>query len=154
MRIRRDISSIPFRTANETWDRIVKLITGAGSIDLAQLQAAAAVVASVIADELMSEVPLLVEGCGPQLRIYCRYGVDASTAGDDLDPINWNPTAGDWTMRVPCDAENLDWVRKALAKCSSRLKPFDVANGDKAEDAATVAAISTEKIVVDWSVKD
>ena len=30
MRVRRDVSSIPFRSAGETWQRIIDLVTGAG----------------------------------------------------------------------------------------------------------------------------
>jgi hypothetical protein len=30
MRVRRDVSSIPLRTASETWQRIIDLVTGAG----------------------------------------------------------------------------------------------------------------------------
>ena len=41
MRIRRDIASIPVRSANETWSAIVALVTGDGSVDREQLAAAA-----------------------------------------------------------------------------------------------------------------
>ena len=40
MRVRRDISSIPQRSASETWQRVVDLVTGKGSKDVQQLNAA------------------------------------------------------------------------------------------------------------------
>ena len=78
-------------------------------------------IASIITDELPAERPFLLEGCGPQLRICCLYGAKAIEAGSDIDALSWNPTDGDWTMHVPCDGANLDWVRKALIKTSPRI---------------------------------
>src|SRR5688572_9689637 len=103
MRIRRDITSIPERSASETWQRIVDLVTGSDSKDGQQLKAAAGVMGSIITDEHPAKRPILLEGVGPQLRIYCRYGMDAVEDGTAVDALNWNPTAGDWTMHVPCD---------------------------------------------------
>ena len=75
-----------------------------------------------------------MEGVGPQLRIYCRYGMNAIEQGSEVDPLNWNPTAGDWTMHVPCDAENIDWVKKSLVEQVARIKVFDVDDEDRAEE--------------------
>src|SRR4051812_29315215 len=57
MRIRRDISSIPERSASETWDRIVDLVTGLGSKDIQQLKAAGGVMGSIITDEPSGHPP-------------------------------------------------------------------------------------------------
>ena len=43
MKVRRDIASIPKRSAAETWSEIVRLITGGGSVDATSLMAAASV---------------------------------------------------------------------------------------------------------------
>src|SRR5271154_3406423 len=110
MRIRRDISSIPFRSAGETWQRIIELVTGPDSIDVLQLKNAAGVMGSLITDEHQAKRAIIIEGVGPQLSIYCRFGMKAVEEGAKVDPLTWNPTAGDWTMRVPCDAENMPWV--------------------------------------------
>lgn len=151
MRIRRDISSIPDRSASETWQRIIDLVTGNGSKDTQQLKAAAGVMGSIITDEHPAARPILVEGVGPQLRIYCCYGVNAIENGGKVDPLNWNPTKGDWTMHVPCDAENIDWVRKSLAGTSPRIRVFDVKDEDRAEDEQEETAAKSE-IVVDWNI--
>jgi hypothetical protein len=43
MKVRREIASIPVRSAAETWAAITKLITGERSIDADSLKAAASV---------------------------------------------------------------------------------------------------------------
>lgn len=110
--------------------------------------------ASIITDEHPSQKPLVVEGVGPQLRVYCVYGMKAMEEGKKIDSLTWNPTAGDWTVHVPCDAENIAWVKSALAKSSPRIKIFDV---DEEERGAEPEVISVEKrtdtVTVDWELK-
>lgn len=151
MRIRRDIASIPERSASETWQRIIDLVTSGKSTDVQQLKAAAGVMGSIITDEHPAVRPILLEGVGPQLRIYCSYGMNAIEQGSKVDSLNWNPTDGDWTMHVPCDAENIDWVKKSLAGTSSRIKVFDVADEDRADEEQQQASAKSE-IVVDWNI--
>jgi hypothetical protein len=96
----------------------------------------------------------MIEGVGPQLRIYCRYGMKAVEEGGAVDSLSWNPTAGDWTMHVPCDAENIEWVKSSLSKTSARIKVFDVSTSDRAEEEGSeVAAKAGGDLVVDWNVK-
>jgi len=85
MRVRRDVSSIPFLSAGATWKRIIELATGPGSKDIQQLRDAGGVMGSIISDELPAQRAILVEGVGPQLRMYCRYGKKAVEAGDAVD---------------------------------------------------------------------
>ena len=154
MRVRRDISAIPSRSASETWEAIIDLVTGKGSKDVRQLQDAVGVMGSIIADEHPQDCAMVLEGVGAQLRIYCRYGMDAVEDGAAVDPLTWNPTAGDWTLHVPCDEENIAWVKTSLARTSPRIKVFDVADGDWQEDDGTAAvAKNSNEIVVDWNVK-
>jgi hypothetical protein len=154
MRVRRDVNSIPCRSASETWRQIVELVTGAGSKDANQLTDAAGVMASIITDEHPAERAIMVEGVGPQLRIYCRFGAKAVEEGSKLDSLTWNPTAGDWTMHVPCDAENIAWVKSALCQTSPRIRVFDVAEADRADDEETQAsAKSAGNVAVDWNLK-
>src|SRR3954447_21833686 len=98
MKVRRDIASIPKRSAAETWREIVKLITGSGSVDAASLSAAVSVMESLITDEHPTKVPIVVKGAGSRLVIYCLFGEDAMDADMDVPKLNWNSTAGDWAM--------------------------------------------------------
>jgi hypothetical protein len=154
MRVRRDVSSVPFRSAGETWQQIIDLVTGKGSRDVQQLKNASGVMGSIITDEHPAIRAIMVEGVGAQLRIYCRYGMKAVEEGGKVDPLTWNPTAGDWTMHVPCDQENIDWVKTSLADSSPRIKVFDVAESDRADEEETTAAASSGSgVVVDWNIK-
>jgi hypothetical protein len=129
-------------------------VSGSGSQDVQQLNDAIGIMGSLIADEHPANHAIVIEGVGPQLRIYCRYGVKAVEEGRDLDRLTWNPTAGNWTMHVPCDAENIGWVKQALAKSSPRIKPFDIAEADRAEEEDTAAAAAgAGQLIVDWNVR-
>jgi len=151
MRVRRDVSAIPLRSAGETWDTIIKLVSGLDSRDIHQLRNAAGVMGSIITDEHPAVRAMMIEGVGPQLRIYCRYSMKAVEEGDAVDPLTWNPTAGDWTMHVPCDAENIEWVKASLSRSSPRVRVFDVAEAERAEEEGVAAKGSG--VVVDWNVK-
>lgn len=154
MRVRRDVSSVPLRSAADTWQQIIDLVTGSGSKDVQQLKNAAGVMASIITDEHPGNRAIILEGVGAQLRIYCRYGFKAVEEGAKVDALTWNPTAGDWTMHVPCDEDNFEWVKKSLAESSPRIKVFDVAEEERADDEETVAAAkSAGGLVVDWNIK-
>ncbi len=121
---------------------------------MTQLKAAAGVMGSIITDEHPAARAIMLEGVGPLLRIYCRYGMKAIEEGGTVDSLTWNPTAGDWTMHVPCDAENIDWVTTSLSGSSPRIKVFDVAEADRAEDEEkSLAAKGAGGLVVDWNLK-
>ena len=70
MKVRREIASVPLRTAGETWQAIVDLITGDGSVDAGTLKTAASVMESLIVDEHPASCPIVVKGEGPRLVIY------------------------------------------------------------------------------------
>lgn len=151
MRVRRDISSIPYRSASETWQSIIDLVTGPESHGLQELNAAAGVMGSILTDEHPASRAIILEGVGPQLRIYCRYGMKAIEEGGSVASLTWNPTAGDWVMHVPCDSENIEWVKESLSESSPRIKVFDVDESNRAnEDDQAVKAADTA-ITVDWN---
>lgn len=152
MRVRRDVSSVPYRSAGETWGKIVDLVTGPDSCDLQQITNAAGVMGSIITDEHLATRALIIEGVGPQLRVYCRHGMRAMEDGGDVDYLTWNPTAGDWTMHVPCDAENIAWVRASLSASSPRIRVFDIDEPETDEEMNAVESKSRE-VLVDWNVR-
>jgi len=153
VRVRRDISSIPHRSASETWQRIVDLVTGPDSKDGGQLNAAAGVMASIITDEHPGVKAIVLEGVGAQLRIYCRYGMEAIEEGSTVDALTWNPTAGDWTMHVPCDADNMSWIKASLAKTSPRIQVFDVTDEERSEGTSAGAVKAAAAIAIDWNIR-
>ncbi|TBZ41632.1 hypothetical protein E0H47_10085 [Rhizobium leguminosarum bv. viciae] len=142
MKIRRDIASIPRRSAKETWDTIVNLISGPGSVDASTLRDAASIMQSLITDEHPAKVPIVVKGSGNRLVIYLSYGENAMDADLSVDPLTWNPTAGDWSMTAPSDATDVEWMNGTLKTRAPRVRVHDVAapaDGDN-EDTATKSA--------------
>ena len=142
MKIRRDIASIPVRTAAQTWTAIVDLITGHGTVDRKQLDAAASVMESLIADEHPATVPIVVKGAGPRVVIYLLYNEDAIEAGADIDKLGSNPTAGDWRITAPCDDGDAAWMNKTLKSRAPRISvhPADQAPADD-DDAGSAKAL-------------
>lgn len=128
MKIRRDLSALPLRSGEATCEAIVDLVTGPDSNDIDQLAAAAPAVASLIADEHYAEHPLTLAGVGHRLLIYLRYGAAALEAGLAVDGLGWNPTAGDWTLHVPCEAEALAWARAHLQEKASRVVLYELSS--------------------------
>ena len=140
MKIRRNIASIPVRTASQTWQVIVDLITGNGTVDRQQLDAASSVMQSLIADEHPATVPIVVKGAGPRVVIYLLYDEDAMEAGADVDKLGSNPTTGDWRITAPCEEDDTVWMNKTLAARAPRISvhqadqaPADDGDGESAK---------------------
>lgn len=149
MRVRRDIASIPLRSAKETWRAIIDLVTGEGSTDVAQLEAASSIMESLIADEMPSKAPIVFKGSGPRILIYLLFNEDAMAAGKDIDKLSSNPTKGDWYATAPCEAEDVDWMNSALKARAPRVSVHDVAK--PAEDEGSESAESAAKsFEIDW----
>ena len=146
MRIRRDIASIPVRSANETWSAIVALVTGDGSVDREQLIAASSVVESLIADEQPAIAPIVFKGCGSRVLINCLYDEDAMEAGLAIDSLNANPTAGDWQMTAPCEEDDVDWMNNTLKERAPRMTVHAAHEPPADEDADEAAKV----LEIDW----
>lgn len=149
MKIRRDISSIPARTAKETWRAIVDLATGDGSVDRHQLEAASSVMESIIADECPSHVPIVFKGCGPRVVIYCLYNEDAMEAGLAIDPLGANPTKGDWRMTAPSEDDDVAWMNKTLKSRAPRISVHAVSAPADADESETPAK-AAQAFEIDW----
>lgn len=149
MRVRRTIASVPARSAKETWRAIVGLVTGDGTVDRQQLDAASSVMESVIADELPAAVPIVFKGAGPHLLVYCLYNEDAMEAGLEIDSLAANPTAGDWRATAPCEDDDVDWMNKALKTRAPRITVH--AADQRPEDEQTTDAEQEGKAIeIDW----
>jgi hypothetical protein len=148
MKIRRNVASIPARSAKETWRAITDLVTGTDSVDSDQLDAAASIMESLIADELLASAPIVFKGAGPRVVIYCLYGEDAMEAELDIDQLIDNPTAGDWRATAPCEAADNDWMNKTLNSRAPRICVHDVSEEPKEEETGKVPQNSA--LTIDW----
>lgn len=147
MRVRRDVASIPARSASETWCAIIDLVTADDSIDREQLAAAASIMESLIADEQPAEVPIVFKGSGPRVLVYCLSDEDAMEAGLDIDNLNSNPTTGDWRVTAPCEADDVDWMNKTLKERAPRITVHAVDEAPADDDDPGEAAKDFE---IDW----
>lgn len=149
MKIRRDVASIPLRSAKETWDAIVELVSGSGTLDGDQLEEARSVMECVIADEQPATVPIVLKGGGPRVVIYCIYNEDAMETGLDVDRLNQVPTAGDWRLSAPCEPEDKEWMNNCLKEKASRVTVYAANEPPIEEEEETAEASSVLR--VDWS---
>lgn len=150
MKVRRDIASIPLRSAADTWAEYKKLVTGAGSVDVGQFDAATSVMTSLITDEAFKDEPLTLTGVSHRLVVYLLHGHDALEAGANIDKLAWNSTAGDWKLFVPCPEEQYGWAKKTLATRAPRLvvlKP-----GEKVKEEEEDAGAAKAAVDVNWEV--
>jgi hypothetical protein len=156
MKVRREIASVPLRTAGETWQAIVDLITGDDSIDAGTLKAAASVMESLIVDEHPACCPIVVKGEGPRLVIYLLYNEAAMEAGKDIDPLTWNPTGGPaWQITAPSEAGDVGWMNNTLKSRAPRITVHDAAaapaDADEADDNASAQG---QALKINWEVLD
>ena len=148
--VSRRVTSTPARSASASWDVIVKLVTAAGSPARQELQGIEGIASCIIAEESLKSDPCVVFGSGPRVRIYCLYNEDA-IAGEDANEaaLTFNPTEGDWQMSLPCAADDLEWVKKALSERSTRVTAREVGTAvydepSKAPKSSTGAVIDRE----------
>ena len=151
MKVRREIASIPVRTAGETWQTIIDLITGDGSIDAGTLKAAASVMESLIVDEHGATCPIVVKGEGPRLVIYLLYNEAAMEAGNGIDRLTWNPTGGPaWQITAPSEPADVDWMNATLKSRAPRITVRDAAR-QAADDEEDKAAEPQDQVLkINW----
>lgn len=132
--VSRKFRSVPHRDAFYTWTAISDLLTrgDAGAVRK-ELDAVAGIAASLIADLAPKDAPIVVTCDGPRTRIYCLYDDDALDDSDANEgALGFDPLKGNWRISLPCPADDLEWVQRALRKHGSRV----TARGPDAAPAA------------------
>ena len=125
--VARKFVSVPERTATATWKAICDLLApDPNSTAAVELASISGIASSLITREAMSS-PIVVFGSGPRVRVYCLYNEDA-IEGDDANEstLAFDATAGEWKMSLPCPADDLTWVQRALSSKSSRISARDM----------------------------
>jgi hypothetical protein len=125
--IARTFASIPQRSAVATWEAISRILAPSDKSEAGrELASVSGVAASLITREAMTS-PIVVYGSGPRVRIYCVYHEDAiEGAGTNEGTLPFDPMAGEWTMSLPCPADDLPWAQRALKKQSNRIVARDL----------------------------
>ncbi len=148
--IARKIIATPVRSTSQTWGIIIDLLAPeTDGMAREELLAISGIACSLIADETMKKTPIVVHGSGPRVRIYCLYDEDA-VSGENAreDALSFNATQGDWHMSLPCQSEDLSWVKTALKKLSNRVTVRDMttdADSNKAHDGENFKAAVIDK---------
>jgi hypothetical protein len=130
--ISRKFAASPARTAADTWQTIVNIITEGTDSSKQELLKITGIIASIISDETPANNAITVIGAGPRLRVYCLYGDDA--IGDEANEasLSWKPFESDWEIYFPVEESDLDWVTKLLKEKNSRFKTYKA--GEKVSD--------------------
>jgi hypothetical protein len=146
--VARTFVSVPMRTATATWEAISDLLVAEQNSSAArELASVSGIASSLITREAMNS-PIVVYGSGPRVRIYCLY-YEGAIEGDDANEslLAFDATAGDWKMSLPCPADDLSWVQRALRGKSSRIFARDMEAPVVEEDeTATSLASSSEGV--------
>ena len=149
--ISRRIKATPARPAAEAWQVIVNLLAPKSSAGRNELLGIEGTAAMLIASRAMDSAPIVVYGNGPRIRIYCLYDDDA-IVGENANEqsLATNPIDGDWSLSLPCPAEDLKWVSEALTKRSTRITardkstPLTESTSNEGETKSSAAVIDTE----------
>lgn len=149
--VARRIRATPERSAADAWQVIVDLLAlkhGAARNELLSIEA---IGSSIISTEAPKDAPMVVFGKGPRVRLYCLYDEDAiSGDGANESALAVCPTDGEWRMSLPADADDVAWLKDALAKKTSRVtvreksKTVDTGDDGSTKSAEADAAINME----------
>ena len=129
--VSRNVRSVPFRSARDTWQCIIDILTTAGGTDARpELERVVGIAASIITEKSPEQAPIVVLGGGPRVRIYCLYDESALEADARNEAaLSFNSLDGDWKISLPCKAEDLAWVSAALQAKTARVLARDATEG-------------------------
>ena len=148
--VTRKFSACPVRTAAQTWEAIIDVLSSDNESVRATLCVITGIAASLISEATPQTNPITIIGSGPRLRIYCLYEEDGSTEDANEASLNWNLFDGDWQIYFPVAKSDLKWVAKALNERGSRFKTYEVGTEINAEIQnafnPSVLSINIEKL--------
>jgi hypothetical protein len=125
---RRTFAATPARDALLTWSAIVDVLApGATHSARKELTAVAGIAASIISDRSPKDHAIVATCDGPRTRVYCLFDDDAVDGSDANEAaLGYDALKGDWAVSLPCDADELDWVQRALKKHGTRVTARDL----------------------------
>jgi hypothetical protein len=132
--VARRIRATPERNALDAWQVIVDLIAPIDGAARRELLGIEGIASSVISTESPKDAPIVVRGKGPRVRMYCLYNDEAISGGDASETALADcPTDGEWAMSLPADADDVAWLKVALAKKTVRVTVRD--KGEALDDS-------------------
>ena len=120
--VARRIRATPERGASDAWQLIVDLIAPKDGAARRELLGIEGIASSIISTESPKDAAMVVRGKGARVRMYCLYDDDAIEGSDAKeDSLSYEPLKGEWAVSLPCPADDLAWVQRALKAKSSRI---------------------------------
>jgi hypothetical protein len=145
--VARRVAAVPKRTAVETWQRVVELVSAPDSAARDELAGVTSVAAMLIADEQTKDEAITISGGGPLVRVYTVHG-DEAVEHDYADEANlvFNPTSGDdWTLTLPAAGVDVAIVEMAIADAPHvAVRDVDSAVADADRTARTTVALDLD----------
>ena len=144
--VARRIRATPERSASETWQAIVDLLAPDGGNARNELISIEGIASSIISTESPKDSPIVVKGDGPRVRIYCLFDGDA-VSGDDANEsaLAECPTAGAWSLSLPVEIEDVEWVKTALAMKTKNVTVRE--RSQSVDDTDKQQAMSAEPLI-------
>lgn len=149
--IARRVVSSPVRRANETWGVITDILAPRQGAARKELTSIAGVACSLIASEATGNDAIVIWGNGPRVRVYCLFG-DSAIAAEDKNEggLTTCPTENNWSMSLPCPAEDLSWVQAELKNHTTRITARKLGEAVPEEESQSSAQVhSVSGAVVD-----
>ncbi|VVD59106.1 hypothetical protein PHO31112_00008 [Pandoraea horticolens] len=153
--VRRDIRSVPFRDAADTWSAVVDLITASSPNEDArkELMSVTGILASAITDQTPKSSPIVVTCDGARTRIYCLYDDDALDESSNEAKLGFDATKGNWQVSVAVDTDDLSWIQAALKKQTRRVVARDMDSGFVVDADKKSANVSTVMLDLEGFLK-
>jgi hypothetical protein len=143
--VRRIFRSSPHRNTLSTWAAIVDLLTASNTGARAELESVEGTASIIIGDKACEAASITVTCDGPQTRVYCLFDDDAIDGSDaNEDVLGFDPLNGNWSISLPCDADDLSWVQAALAKKTPRVTARDKTEKQKQASATNQSSGALE----------
>ncbi|OQP67638.1 hypothetical protein [Niastella populi] len=149
--VTRKFSACPVRTAADTWETIVSVISSVSAEARSELLKIEGIAASIISDETPRKSPITIIGTGSRLRVYCLYEENGSAEEVNESPLNWNPFAGEWEIHIPAEKDELDWVTQALSEKGARFKAYEAGTKPVEDEGEKTSSQQTKHLTIDIS---
>ena len=147
--VARRIAATPVRTASDTWDVIIDLLGVAGADIATGLSQTADVASMLIAEEHTADNPIVLSGCGPQIRVYTIHGTDAID-GSKLNEQALTIIAGDdWQLTLPASGPDYGLARASLNDIAN-IDVYDPSDTNDMQPAAAQPP-SRQTVTIDLS---
>ena len=146
----RRVRAIPVRTSTQAWEKIVELLASADVTIRPHLEEAANVASMLITEEHTAIDPIILTGCGPQVRVYTLHGTKAiDGANENEQPLTLTATDA-WRVSLPATGDDLELARASITD-NVHVEVYDRASTPSTATVAEPSSATSRAITVDLS---